>query len=1630
MRKMKRQLLSFLLAFAMVLSSASSLANINIAYAEDTQATTTDVVQIQVDDTDVSAVLYKNGIYEGAVDLTQGTHTYTVSLNEQELATQEVTLSEDATVYVRYDGTAVTDSATNADIFPAVASVVGDLTALSGVNIASWNPADPNGDLTYVGGGLWTKTLTFGAVPEGETASIEYKVAFNHAWGGDFGLNGGFGNVTATVPSGTTEFTIEVDAISKTITDTLPKDTGSSGEDGNDSGEPTDTPNTNTGSLAVVTVAVGGEPLPMNLYTNGVYETSLSLPAGTHEYTVAADGTALKTQSITLAEAGTVYVRSYTNGDKGVVDSVNNADMFPASATLTGDFASLANSGLASWAPSATSGDLAYIGGGIYQGTFTFDAVPADTTADIQYKVAFNHSWDYSIGLDGSGDNIPVSVPAGATQITVFVDEINKLVLDSVRTPALNIYQNSGNVASPAFETSVSLIGTIRANDEWVAATHGYEFTQISDSLYIYQDNFAAGSYDYKVVFNYTNWYESWGGGNKAVAITAENPRLIILYDAVADRLYDTVNDYNIVAQLLGFAAVPAEAKVLDNARGTTTFVMTGEESDTVQLVYGSKADASNLTTVTLDKGADGNGNFDGSFVSDEIYFGDDALDIVYYYLVNGTKMLDASNPTATVGSEEFSNYTREAFTGRLVCVPGTFPGPSWDAASNEMTYLGNGLYSHTFADVIPAKYEHKIAMGSWAENYGVDGAFDGSNYGVSVPSKQDVTVYYSDFSRLAVTSLTYTFADIDLEGTGIPAGTKLTDNGLTGIYTVTVSLPAGNYDDIVIKTNGKNYPINDFVLAADKDVTFYFDPSTELYYCNASDATIDEAAVKYDTKDTAFKSVYGAVEQGKEVTFTLETGKDVTDVNLFVKGSEAKKLAMTSSTEGNKKVWSVTTSFDVYGEYTYFFSVGNDSCVKIYCDDDGYYGEGMLTELTSIKPYDLVVYKNAYTTPDWMKNAIVYQIFPDRFFNGDTSNDQAQTTSRGATDYEYIRDWYTWPENPEQEIENPDTYPTQAYSGDGNWSNEIYGGDLKGITQRIDYLKALGVNVIYLNPVFQSISSHRYDATDYSKIDPILGTLGDFTELVAVAEANDMHIVLDGVFNHVADDSIYFDRYYKFVAQDGKLGAYPYWAFVFDYETEHPDATRTQAEAKAKEHFDALGVTDYTYTQWFSFTGTFLTDDDGTVVQDSIGERISKDVYAYDCWWGYDSMPVILATDGSEYQTPGFAEEIISGDDSITKYWLRQGSDGWRLDVANEVSDETWQQFRNSVKALGSDNVIIGEIWDDATKYLLGDMYDSVMNYVFRNAVLSFAMGGNATDSVKTLEKLRERYPEEAFYAMMNLVGSHDTTRLLSYLDGISDDRAQKDTESAFPTYETTSDLAKDRQYLVALFQMTYPGAPTIYYGDEIGMVGADDPDDRRAMEWGNGNQKLVEWYAGLAAMRNTYSALRTGTIEPVETDNENLLAYLRADENNELLVVMNNSTEDTTASFAVPFEDTTALTDVLSHTAHTVSDGVITLTIPALSGVVLTAAPVSFTVNRAALAPAYDSAYIVEPITVKPTNPSGNEGNGGSNTNNGSVTISSPGTGDDQNAIVFVTLGGVALAGLVVLGVLKKRKSTKHAD
>ena len=398
----------------------------------------------------------------------------------------------------------------------------------------------------------------------------------------------------------------------------------------------------------------------LQIYSGGIFEGELELPAGSHTLSLYRNGAESGiTDEVNVSEAGSVYVRYEDGALYNSADDAGAGGRFHTAA-LTGNFTGLeftdsdGNSyAIGNWDPADANAELEYRGGGIYSRTFEFHELAEDITiADSGYKVAFDDGWEYSLGKNGAGDssNIPLTIPAGTDHLTVFVDEQRGIAYDSVRTAPMNIYQNAGSVTSPAFETTVSLIGTVRqsGDDDWNAAAEGYEFTQISDSLYRYQQTFDTGSYQYKAVFDHQYWYESFGGENKSLDITADGTNVIFVYDAAADRLYDTVNDENIVAQMFGFAAEPAEAEVRDNADGSTTFIMTGTENDEVKLFYAPSSQPASFTEVKMEKGMDSNANFNGSFVAGPLYLGDGELDYLYYYTVNGVRTLDPSGAEVT----------------------------------------------------------------------------------------------------------------------------------------------------------------------------------------------------------------------------------------------------------------------------------------------------------------------------------------------------------------------------------------------------------------------------------------------------------------------------------------------------------------------------------------------------------------------------------------------------------------------------------------------------------------------------------------------------------------------------------------------------------------------------------------------------------------------------------------------------------------------------------------------------------------------------------------------------------------------------------------------------------------------
>lgn len=468
-------------------------------------------------------------------------------------------------------------------------------------------------------------------------------------------------------------------------------------------------------------------------------------------------------------------------------------------------------------------------------------------------------------------------------------------------------------------------------------------------------------------------------------------------------------------------------------------------------------------------------------------------------------------------------------------------------------------------------------------------------------------------------------------------------------------------------------------------------------------------------------------------------------------------------------------------GVFWYYFIL-HDKKERIYLygnasDDMGGEGAVYAHEPPS---FQITLFDPAYTTPDWMHGAVLYQIFPDRFFSSG-KKDAKKCLHPGCRYHE------NWDEDPALEL-----------CGTDNAATDFFGGDLKGITLKLPYIKSLGINCIYLNPIFRAHSNHKYDTGCYMQIDPSFGTERDFQTLCEEAAKLDIHILLDGVFSHTGSDSMYFDRFGHY----GGNGAY------------------------AKENSP--------YSSWY---------------------RFEKWPEKYDCWWGFDTLPNVNETD------PSYMDYILNGRNSVIAHWLGAGASGWRLDVADELPMEFLRVLRKRVKAAKTDAGIIGEVWEDAShketygalrSYCTGDTLDGCMNYPLRDALLAFLLWQiDARTLARTLESQRENYPPQFLYSCMNLLGSHDKPRVISVLAGL--ENLEVDRALRKPLHLSKEKYALGRQrYLAALrFISALPGMPTVYYGDEAGLTGMADPYCRGTYPWGHEDSELVDAVQSILSSR-----------------------------------------------------------------------------------------------------------------------------------------------------------------------------------
>lgn len=415
-----------------------------------------------------------------------------------------------------------------------------------------------------------------------------------------------------------------------------------------------------------------------------------------------------------------------------------------------------------------------------------------------------------------------------------------------------------------------------------------------------------------------------------------------------------------------------------------------------------------------------------------------------------------------------------------------------------------------------------------------------------------------------------------------------------------------------------------------------------------------------------------------------------------------------------------------------------------------------------------------------------------------------------------------------------------EVVSADGKYyADDFFGGNFNGIREKLDYLEELGVGIIYLSPIFKAYSNHRYDTGDYLKVDELLGTEDDFKRLLDAAHEKGMKIILDGVFNHSGADSLYFN---KFGTYDS-LGAY---------------------QSKSSPYYD-----------WYYF-------------------KKFPDEYA--CWWGCDNVPD-LNKSNKDYRA------LVFGKNGVVEKWQKLGADGWRLDVVDELPIDFVNLLIKKIKSVNKDALVIGEVWEDASTkvsygelrpYLLGDQLDGTMNYPFMNAIIAYVRDGDEKFFKDTVQSILENYPKETVYCLMNSLGTHDTVRIINALSDVRAHGWSKTHKLGYKLPDSEYEKAKKKLYLASVLQFTLPGIPSIFYGDEAGLQGFDDPINRRPYPWGSEDKEILAHYRKLGRIRRENRAVFSGGFNM--RDENGLVAYERASDDDEILIAVNAGTDDKT--------------------------------------------------------------------------------------------------------------------------------------
>lgn len=583
----------------------------------------------------------------------------------------------------------------------------------------------------------------------------------------------------------------------------------------------------------------------------------------------------------------------------------------------------------------------------------------------------------------------------------------------------------------------------------------------------------------------------------------------------------------------------------------------------------------------------------------------------------------------------------------------------------------------------------------------------------------------------------------------------------------------------------------------------------------------------KVDGKDASSR---GAFPCGSKIEFTVETpralGASAVVLRIAEDGRPSSDIALDfNDTCNGVDVYTTVLDTEELCDrrtenglfyYEFLFLRGNDTLFT-----DTYNFVDYTLERSSGGKFILLVHTHDYTTPEWFKGRIMYHVFVDRFCKGEGEV--------GERDDVVIND--DWDNGIMQ-------YPEK--NGDKLANNMFFGGNLWGVAEKLDYLKSLGVGVIYLSPIFKAYSNHKYDTGNYLEVDAMFGGDKAFENLIKKAREKDIRIILDGVFNHTGDDSLYFDRYEKY----GKTGAYS-----------NPNSP---------------------FRNWFRF-------------------RSYPD--EYETWWGIQILPKLN-------HTVDECRKYFTAKGGVAEKYIKMGIGGWRLDVADELSDAFLDELRVTVKgASDGEGIIIGEVWENAAekvaysrrrRYLRGAQLDSVMNYPLRNGVLALLVDKDAVLLADILKSVYASYPKCVCDSLMNLLGTHDTERILTVLGNSGRDMSEYSNKELATMHLDETDRKKGiaLQKLAATVQYTVYGVPSVFYGDEAGVEGYHDPFCRKTFPWGRECEELFAHYRKLGEIRNEYPLFIDGEF-CVDYAEGAVIAYSRYEGSSKITVVVNASEE-----------------------------------------------------------------------------------------------------------------------------------------